>query len=268
MSITNHSNAREEGVVLLERTGSIAMMTISRPGSLNALTWTMYEQMEAHLRNLASDETLRTLVIRGAGKAFATGSDIHQFRGYTSADGAAYERKMEAIIEGLYHFPRPVIAAIHGYAIGAGVLFAAVADLRYATSSSHFGVPIARTLGNCLSMKNYHHLVEAFGAMRAKEMLFTGRLLSAQEALHYDFLTAIIEEEHLYAHVLEVAQQISNNAPLTIWATKEAQKRLNTATLGNIPFDDVLARIYNSHDFAEGVQAYGAKRKPHWTGEG
>lgn len=104
--------------------------------------------------------------------------------------------------------------------------------------------------------------------MRAKEMLFTGRLLSAQEALHYDFLTAIVEEEHLYTHVLEVAQQISSNAPLTIWATKEAQKRLNAATLGNIPFDDVLARIYNSHDFAEGVQAYGAKRKPHWTGEG
>jgi enoyl-CoA hydratase/carnithine racemase len=268
MSITNHTNAREEGVVLLERTGSIAMMTISRPGSLNALTWTMYEQMEAHLKSLASDETLRALVIRGAGKAFATGTDIHQFRGYNSTDGAIYERKMETIIEGLYHFPRPVIAAIHGYAVGAGMLFAAVSDLRYATPSSRFGMPIARTLGNCLSMKNYFHLVEAFGAMRAKELIFTGRLLSAQDALHYDFLTAMVEEERIYTHALEVAQQISNNAPLTIWATKEAQRRLNTATLRNIPFNDVLARIYDSHDFAEGVQAYGAKRKPRWTGEG
>jgi enoyl-CoA hydratase/carnithine racemase len=268
MSITNHTNAREEGVVLLERTGSIAMMTISRPGSLNALTWTMYEQMEAHLKSLASDETLRALVVRGAGKAFATGTDIHQFRGYTSADGAIYERKMETIIEGLYHFPRPVIAAIHGYAVGAGMLFAAVSDLRYATPSARFGMPIARTLGNCLSMKNYFHLAEAFGAMRAKELIFTGRLLSAQDALHYDFLTAMVEEERIYTHALEVAQQISNNAPLTIWATKEAQRRLNTATLRNIPFDDVLARVYDSHDFAEGVQAYRAKRKPHWTGEG
>jgi enoyl-CoA hydratase/carnithine racemase len=268
MSITNHTNAREDGVVLLERTGSIAMMTISRPGSLNALTWTMYEQMEAHLRTLASDETLRALVIRGAGKAFATGTDIHQFQGYTSADGALYERKMETIIEGLYNFPRPVIAAVHGYALGAGILFAAVADLRYATPSSRFGMPIARTLGNCLSMKNYHHLVEGFGAMRAKEMIFTGRLLSAQDALHYGFLTAIVEEDRIYAYVLEIAQQVSNHAPLTIWATKEAQRRINAAALRNTSFDDVMARVYDSHDFAEGVQAYGAKRKPRWTGEG
>jgi enoyl-CoA hydratase/carnithine racemase len=247
MSITNHSHAREEGVVLLERTGSIAMMTFSRPGSLNALTWTMYEQMEAHLKSLASDETLRALVIRGAGKAFTTGTDIHQFRGYTGADGVIYERKMETIIEGLYNFPRPVIAAIHGYAVGAGLLFAAVSDLRYATPTSRFGMPIARTVGNCLSMKNYFHLVDAFGAMRAKEMIFTARLLSAQEVLHYGFLTELVEEERIYTHALEVAQQISNNAPLTIWATKEAQRRYNAATPRDIPFDDVLARVYDSH---------------------
>lgn len=265
MSMTDKANTRGEGVVLLERTGAVATMTISRPASLNALTWTMYEQMESHLKSLATDETLRAMVIRGAGKAFATGTDIGQFRGYKSADGAAYERKMETIIEGVYNFPKPVIAAIHGYAVGAGILFASVCDLRYATPASQFGVPIARTLGNCLSIKNYGHLAEAFGAMRAKEMLFTGQMLSSHDALHCGFLTAIIDEERIYAHAMEIAQQISNNAPLTIRATKEAARRLN-ATNTDIAFNDVMTRIYNSHDFAEGVQAYVEKRKPQWRG--
>lgn len=265
MPIKDDANHREEGAVLLERTGAVAIMTLSRPASLNALTRTMYEQMGAYLENLAADDAVRVLIIRGAGKAFASGTDIAEFRGYTSTNGAIYERKVAAIIEGLYTFPKPVLAAIHGYAIGAGIILSAVCDLRYATPAAQFGAPIARTLGNSLSIKNYGHLVEAFGAMRAKEMLFTGRLLSAQDALHCGFLTAIVEEERIYAHVLEVAQQISNQAPLTIWATKEAHRRLSTA-MTDIPFDDVMARIYNSHDFAEGVQAYLEKRRPHWQG--
>jgi enoyl-CoA hydratase/carnithine racemase len=265
MSITDRLNHREEGVVLLERTGAVALMTLSRPATLNALTWSMYEQLEAHLTTLATDNAIRVVIIRGTAKAFATGTDIAQFRGYTSREGMNYERKMEAVIEGLYRFPKPVIAAVHGYAIGGGLLLAAACDLRYATLAARFGVPIARTLGNCLSVKNYQHLVEAFGAMRAREMLFTGHLLSAQDALRYGFLTAILDEEHIYAHTLEIAQQISNNAPLTLWATKEANRRLHTAA-DTIPFNDVFSRIYNSHDFAEGVQAYLEKRKPQWRG--
>jgi enoyl-CoA hydratase/carnithine racemase len=145
-------------------------------------------------------------------------------------------------------------------------VIASVCDLRYATPSARFGVPIARTLGNCLSLKNYRHLVEAFGAMRAKEMLFTGRLLTATEALQCGFLTAVVEEEQLVTHVTEVAQQISSLAPLTIWSVKEAQRRLNAAAEA-IDFDDVVARVYGSSDFAEGVQAYLEKRKPGWRGQ-
>jgi enoyl-CoA hydratase/carnithine racemase len=265
MPAKDDANKREEGIVLLERTGAVAMMTLSRPGSLNALTWTMYEQLEAHLKNLASDEAIRVVILRGAGKAFAAGTDIAQFRGYTGQDGVLYERKMESIIEQLYNFSKPVIAAVHGYAVGAGIVLASVCDLRYATPAARFGAPIARTLGNCLSIKNYQHLEEAFGTMRAKEMLLTGQLLSASEALHCGFLTAVVEEERLYAHVIEVAQQICAFAPLTLWATKEAQRRLN-AQVPDVPFDDVIARVYSSHDFAEGVRAHLGKRKPQWQG--
>ncbi|HZU01157.1 MAG TPA: enoyl-CoA hydratase [Ktedonobacteraceae bacterium] len=255
---------REEGTVLLEQKGPIAVLTLSRPAALNALTWAMYQELETHLEFLANETTIRVVILRGDGNAFAAGTDIQQFRGFTGADGVAYEHKMEAIIERLYTLPKPVIAAVHGYAVGAGLVLSVASDLRYAAPSARFGAPIARTLGNCLSLKNYHHLAQALGAMRAKEMLFTARLLSATDALQCGFLTAIVEEERLFPHVLEVAQQISSLAPLTIWATKEAHRRLSV--VDTIPYDDVLNRIYGSNDFAEGVQAYLEKRKPVWNG--
>ncbi|HWS84016.1 MAG TPA: enoyl-CoA hydratase [Ktedonobacteraceae bacterium] len=257
--------SQEEGVVLLEHTGAVAIITLSRPHVLNALTWVMYQQMEAHLESLAADEEIRVIIMRGDGNAFAAGTDISQFRGFTGADGAAYEQKMEAITEKVYNFPKPVIAAIHGYAVGAGIVLSSVCDLRYATPTSRFGAPVARTLGNGLSLKNYQHLADSFGTMHAKEMLFTARLLSAEEALQCGFLTAIVEEERIFAHVLEIAQQMCTLAPLTLWATKEAQRRIEAAQ-NDILFDDVLERIYKSHDFAEGVRAYVEKRKPQWQG--
>ncbi len=266
MSNGNPAHRHDEGAVLLEQNGPIAMITLSRPAALNALTWSMYQQMDAHLEHAAADDTTRAIIIRGEGKAFAAGTDIQQFQGFTGEDGVAYEHTMEAIVERLYTITKPTIAAIHGYAVGAGLVVASVCDLRYATPASRFGVPIARTLGNCITLKNYQHLVDSFGAMRTKEMLFTGRLLTATDALQCGFLTAIADEEELITHVTEVAEQISSLAPLTIWSVKEANRRLNAAEEA-IDFDDVVARIYSSSDFAEGVQAYLEKRKPDWRGQ-
>ena len=266
MSSGNATDQRDEGAALLEQEGPIARITLSRPGALNALTWTMYRQLETHLERLAADGTTRVIIITGAGKAFAAGTDIQQFRGFTGEEGVAYERTMEEIVERLYSITIPTIAAISGYAVGAGLAIASVCDLRYATPTSRFGVPIARTLGNCLSFKNYRHIVDAFGAMRAKEMLLTARLLTAEEAAQSGFLTAIVDEEQLPAHVTAVAQQMSELAPLTLWSVKEAQRRLD-ARREPINFDDVVARIYGSADFAEGVQAYLEKRKPYWRGQ-
>lgn len=265
MSTENAAHQPDEGAVLLEQNGAIATITLSRPAALNAMTWAMYQQMEAHLERLAADDTIRAIIIRGEGKAFAAGTDIQQFQNFTGEDGVAYEHKMEAIVERLYTLAKPTLAAIHGYAVGAGLVIASACDLRYATPSSRFGVPIARTLGNCITLKNYHHLVNSLGTMTAKEMLFTGRLLTAPEALQHGFLTAIVDEESLMTHVTRIAEQITSLAPLTIWATKEAQRRLDAAQ-ETIDFDDVIARIYGSADFAEGVQAYLNKRKPDWRG--
>ncbi len=266
MSTENSVNRKDEGEVLLDIEGPVATLTLSRPAALNALTWAMYQQMEAHLERLAADEAIRAVIIRGADKAFAAGTDIQQFVGFTAEDGIAYEHKMETIVERLYAFSKPTIAAIHGPAVGAGIVIASVCDLRYATPASRFGVPIARTLGNCITLKNYQHLADAFGAMRTKEMFFTGRLLTATDAVQDGFLTAIVDEEQLTVYVAEVAQRISSLAPLTIWAAKEGQRRLNVAEVA-IEFDDVIATVYGSADFAEGVEAYLEKRKPTWQGQ-
>ncbi len=263
----NEDDKKEDGVVLLERAEPVAILTLSRPAALNALTWSMYQQIEEHLETLANDDAIRAVILRGdGGKAFAAGTDIQQFVGFTGEMGVEYEKKMEAIIERLYTYPKPTIAVVQGYAVGAGIILPAVCDLRYATPASRFGVPIGRTLGNCLSLKNYQHLVNGFGAMHTKEMLFTGRLLSAADALQCGFLTGILDEAQIMQHAQDIAQQISLIAPLTIWGAKEAHRRLTEAAQA-IPFDDVIDHVYGSADFAEGVQAYLDKRKPTWQGK-
>jgi enoyl-CoA hydratase/carnithine racemase len=168
---------------------------------------------------------------------------------------------------GRHLLPVPISSNFGAFLVRMALLMnTSVCDLRYATPASRFGVPVARTLGNCITLKNYRHLVDAFGAMKTKEMLFTAHLLTATDALQCGFLTAIVDEKQLIAHVTGVAQQISSLAPLTIWATKEAQRRLNAAE-ETIDFDDVIARVYTSSDFAEGVQAYLEKRKANWRGQ-
>ena len=262
---------RDMGEVRLERADAVAVVVLSRPSALNAMTWAMYEQLEAHMDALAQDTTVRAIVLRGDGpRAFAAGTDIRQFAAFSGQDGVAYERRVEQVMDRLTTMPQVMIAAVHGYAVGGGLALATACDLRYATPAARFGIPVARTLGNCLSLGNYQRLAQAFGEMRTKEMLFTGRLLSAEEARQAEYLTAILEDVDFFDRVLDIARQISANAPLTLWATKEAFRRLHGSDAdrhGDVQFDDVIERVYGSADFREGVRAHTEKRQPVWRGE-
>jgi enoyl-CoA hydratase/carnithine racemase len=248
--------------------GAIAFLTFNRPDARNAMTWPMYDALADACDQVDADERIRAFVLRGAGDAFVAGTDISQFASFASSDdGIAYERRMEQVIERLERVGVPTIAQVHGVAAGGGCLIALACDLRVCSHAARFGVPIARTLGNCLSAANYARIVDLIGPARTKDLLFTGRLLDTVEAGSLGLVTRMAEPHALDAAVRELAQTIARNAPLTIRATKEAVRRIALSRrLEERLADDLTARCYGSHDFREGVSAFLEKRKPLFTG--
>ena len=256
-----------DGEVRVTREGAVATVWFDRQEARNALTTKMYAEFTAACRVLAEDAALRAVVFRGVGgKAFIAGTDIARFKDFASGDdGVAYEREMETHLEALLAIPVPTIAVIEGYAVGGGLNIAAGCDLRIATTGSRFGTPIARTIGNTISMKNHARLLMAFGESRAKRMLLLGELLSTEEAQDAGFLSRLVAPESLEATLAEVVGTILANAPLTLQASKEAIRRIRDA--GVPDGDDLIRRVYGSADFKEGVRAFFDKSKPDWRGE-
>src|SRR5262249_54196861 len=213
--------AVSDGEVRYSREGAVATVIFDRPAARNAMTWRMYRQLAEICARIAGEPGLRVAVLRGAGgKAFIAGTDIAQFSAFRSAeDGLAYEAKMEAYIGGLEALPVPTLAVIEGFAIGGGLAIAAACDLRIATPVSRFGVPIARTLGNCLSMANCARLVAAFGASRAKRILLLAENLSAEEALAAGFLAVIVSTGVLGGRVAALTRRLTHHVPHLIRLT-------------------------------------------------
>lgn len=260
----SHSSPDE---VLVARDGPVVTLTFNRPDARNAMTWAMYERLSQVCDDVDADDSVRVLVLRGAGgKAFVSGTDIGQFTAFDTVEaGIAYERDGDERMDRLERVRKPVIAQIEGYAVGAGFKIAAACDIRIATPDARLGAPIARTLGNCLSMAAYSTLVDLFGPSRTKEMIFTARLLSADEAQAAGFVHEIVSPAAIAARVRALADQISSHAPITLRVTKEAVRRIQTErrVRGG---EDLIALTYTSADFREGVRAFLEKRAPRWTG--
>jgi enoyl-CoA hydratase/carnithine racemase len=228
----------------------------------------MYEALTAACERVDADDHIRVFVLRAAGDAFAAGTDIRQFTDFkTAEDGIAYERRLDAVIDRLERVAVPTIAQVHGVAAGGGCAIALACDLRVCTPSARFGVPIARTLGNCLSAANYARIMDLIGPARTKDLLFTGRLVDAAEAASLGLVTRMADPQEIDAAVRELARTIAAHAPLTIRATKEAIRRIAAGRrLDAGAADDLIASCYASQDFREGVAAFLAKRKPEFTG--
>ncbi len=256
-----------EPELLFERQGALAFLTFNRPHARNAMTWAMYEGLARTCDAVDADPDVRVLILRGAGgKAFVAGTDISQFQMFrTPEDGIDYERRMEQVIGRLEAVTKPTVAAIAGAAVGGGATIALVCDLRYATPESVIGVPIARTLGNCLSMANYARLVDLLGPARAKELIFRARLISADEARQCGLVNEVVPAERLDERVQEVAREIAAHAPITLRVTKEAIRRLQRHRRAP-ECDDLIAQTYKSEDFHEGAAAFLEKRKPVFRG--
>jgi enoyl-CoA hydratase/carnithine racemase len=249
--------------------GPIATLTFNRPEARNAMTWDMYQALVDACDRVDGDAGVRVFILRGAGgRAFVAGTDISQFQSFCDReDGLRYEERLDHVLDRLERVTKPTIAQVQGVAAGGGCAIAIACDLRVATPDSTFGMPIARTLGNCLSGATYGRLVDVLGPARVKDLLFTGRLVRAEEAHAMGLVNRVVPEGELERAVRELAQEIASNAPLTLRATKEMIRRLLAhRRLGAGDDRDLVELCYTSADFREGVTAFLAKRTPRWTG--
>jgi enoyl-CoA hydratase/carnithine racemase len=247
----------------------VQWVVFNRPQARNAMTWHMYERLVEVCEEVNQDRSVRALVLTGAGgRAFVAGTDISQFREFTTPQHALdYEARGNRVMATLESVRVPTIAAIAGPCTGGGAGMASCCDLRLASPSARYGFPIARTLGNCLSMPNYTRLFTLLGPARAKDILLTARLMDAQEMLACGLVREVVaDEEALLPRAQALAEELAGHAPLTMWAAKEAMRRIRERLLPEGDSDLILA-CYMSHDFKEGVEAFLAKRKPEWRGE-
>jgi len=252
--------------LLFRREGDTGVITFNRPHARNALTFEMYETL-AGICNTIVDKTLdiRSLIFTGAGdKAFAAGTDISRFRDFsTKEDALNYERTMDRVLGVLESVPVPTVAAIRGACTGGGAAIAACCDIRVASDDIKFGFPIARTLGNCLSVTNLSRLVELLGAARTREILMTSRLITIEEAQAINLVNETNSDP--LKRAFELCEKMRGHAPLTIAASKEGLRRLRESA-SQVEGDDLIVSCYTSEDFREGMDAFLGKRKPNWQG--
>jgi enoyl-CoA hydratase len=255
--------------LLYEIRDGIGRATFNRPQARNAFTFEMYERLAKICEEADSDRSIKVLVFQGAGdKAFASGTDINQFRAFTTPQHALdYESRIDRVLTKLERCRVPTIAAINGACTGGGAGIAACCDIRIGTKSVKMGFPIARTLGNCLSLSNISRLTALIGPARVKDIIFTARLVGAEEAAQVGLLSEVLEDiPALQRRADELAVLIAGNAPLTLNATKQALARLQRR-LTREEGEDLILQCYTSKDFREGLDAFLNKRPPQWKGE-
>ncbi len=255
-----------EGRILCTKADGVASILIDRTEARNAMTWSMYAALASHLEDIAADPDVRVAVLRGAGGAFVSGTDIQQFTAFEGEeDGLKYEHRIDAAIEQIEVLKKPTLAVIEGWCTGGGLAIASACDIRIAAKNARFGVPIARTLGNCLSVANVARLLAHFGPGRVKRLLLLADFIAAEEAWACGYVETVAEPAELDAKAAAICDRLKGHAPLTMAAAKEAIRRV---VLRSMPDgEDLIRACYGSADFKEGVAAFLAKRKPRWTGE-
>ena len=263
------STTPSEPELLFEIREGIARVVFNRPQARNALTFPMYEALARACEEVNRDDSVRAMVLTGAGdKAFAAGTDISQFRAFaTPQDAMGYETRMDRILSTLEACRVPTIAAINGFCTGGGAAIAACCDLRVGTASAKFGFPIARTLGNCLSQPNLARLSSLIGPARVKDVIFTARMVEAEEAARIGLLHEVVPDGAALAERADaLARLVAGQAPLTLRATKEGLRRLQALGAPG-EGEDLILMCYMSQDFREGMDAFLSKRAPNWTGK-
>ena len=253
-----------DGAVHFLKADGVASVVFDRPQAYNAMTMAMYDQLSAACAEIVADPDLRVATFRATGEAFVAGTDIREFLAFdTAEDGIAYEQRIDKVITAIESLPVPTVAVVEGAAMGGGLAIAAACDLRIATPAARFGVPIARTLGNCLSLANTARLVAVLGPARTKRLLLLADSISAEEALSCGFVVKVASREGIDDAVNAMCRQLASHAPITMRVAKESIRRLTGASASG---DDLIRAAYGSSDFRAGVRLFLAKQRPQWTG--
>jgi enoyl-CoA hydratase/carnithine racemase len=260
-----------ERLFLIDQQGHTAILTINRHAQRNSLSFEMWEALPGHIKDLDSDPSVRVIVLTGAGdKAFASGADISEFTSKRTGRDAAtlYHRGVEGTMSSIEKSAKPVIAMVNGYALGGGCELAVACDLRIAAESASFGIPSAK-LGVVISFTDTKRLVDLVGPAVAKEMLMTGRRLSAREALAVGLVNQVVPDQSLQQATLDMAATIAANAPFSVASAKamvnHCRHDTDLSAVNSADADRPL-RCYETEDFQEGVQAFLGKRPPRFAG--
>ena len=244
--------------------GNIARITFNNPSARNAMTWPMYEELQGLCNDLAQKSEIRVVILRGAGdKAFVSGSDIEQFVELKKDE--AYEQAVDRIFASLQELPMPTIAVIEGLAVGSGLLMATACDFRISTPQARFGIPVAKTLGNCLSPSNLNWICAHLGIPMVKKMLLSAELVIAPELLETGFLYQTADASEITEAANTLAKKLAALAPMTQKSSKLGIARLLRHNLPDCT--DLMRETYNSQDFREGVNAFLEGRSPQWKGK-
>src|SRR5881397_3263878 len=253
--------------ILVEQDGRVVTVTFNRPEARNAMSFEMYEALHDLCDTFDKDAGVRVMVLTGAGdKAFVSGTDIRQFQTFkTREDALGYEARISRVLTRIAGLSKPTIAMVQGDAVGGGLFMSLACDVRLAAEPARFGTPIARTLGNFAAPASLALLVATVGPVRAREMILTARLIAAPEAKTLGLVDEVHPLAALEGRARELAARLSEHAPLTMAAVKEATRRY-IAGVAPKDLEDLILACYLSEDFQEGVSAFLEKRKANWKG--
>jgi methylglutaconyl-CoA hydratase len=254
--------------IQLARDGHLATITLNRPDKRNAISYELIDELLRALDDIA-DSDARALILTGAGKAFCSGMDLDNLKALTKnteADNLRDSETMARLFRGLYEFSKPTIAAVNGAAVAGGCGLATLCDFTIASSEAKFGYTEVR-IGFLPAIVSTF-LIRQIGEKRARDLLLTGRIISAQEALEYGLATEVVAPDQLMPRVQQIAASLVENSPASLRATKrllsafaqsELDEQIQLAVKEN-------ANIRATEDFREGVSSFLEKRKPQWSG--
>jgi len=253
--------------VLFEKRGRVAIITVNRPDKLNALNVRTRQEILAALDQAGSDDEIRVVVITGAGeKAFVAGADINEFAGKTALQQREVMKGRRAF-DAMEDFPKPVIAMINGFALGGGCELALACDIRIASSKARLGQPEIK-LGIIPGGGGTQRLTRLIGEGKAMELMLTGDMIGAEEALQLGLVNHVVAPEELEARTLELANRIAEMSPVALAMAKQAVKNAARLDLraGLDAEVDLFSLCFSSEDKEEGVRAFIEKRKPEFKG--